>query len=273
MRRLLAFLFAALIAWPALAITPAQRGVVFGGGYGPDALAYFNQLAANGCPAPGTFFKRAVSDYIRAEKAAGNWGSQDFAYITMFSACIAKTNLVQPALYTITWSGTCTFTIPNGQDGNGTDCSGDTNVAQNALVFATQNNSRIEVCANSSGTNVGGVGAVGTFQISAAANKVTRLSSSAGFTDTGGGGAGCHFAWRTGSGNITTGKNGVVQSSATANSSTAPAATHTGICQSNASFCGATHNFFIGIGAPIADEPAHYANVRKMLVVLGAQGI
>ncbi len=272
--RVAAFLACLLAPVTAFAITPAQRAVVLSpASYDPAAVTYFNKLVTNGCPAPNNAFKRAVSNYIKAEKASGNWGSQDFAYITMFNACIAKTNLAQPALYTITWNGTCTFTVANGQDGNGTDCSGDTNVAQNALVFATQNNSREEVCANSSGNNFGGVGAIGTFQISAAGNKVTRLSSSAAVTDIGGGGAGCHSAWRTVLGNITTLKNGVVQSSAIANTSTAPGATHTGACQSNTSFCGTTHNFFIMVGAPIADEAAHYQHVRQMLSTLGALGI
>lgn len=241
-----------------------------------EALNYFNALVSNGCIIPTTAFKVAINNYITAEKTAKNWGYQDFSYILATAdSCTASINLSQPNLYQVTWVGSCTYSVANGLNGDNATCFGDTNIAQSSLTRAGQNNSHVFGCSGSTSLIFGGVAATGTFKIDASTNKTTRISSATQVTDTSGGGAGCHFGDRASSSTVvTTGKNGIVQSNAVANNSTAPGATHVGICVNNGGFCASTSKtFFVEVGQTIPNELAHYTNVRNMLVSLGAQGI
>lgn len=275
-RVILAFVFAFCVVSPAQAASNGAMRLRFHMAWDREALNYFNALASNGCITPTTAFKVAINNYITAEKTAKNWGYQDFSYILATAdSCTASINLSQPNLYKITWAGACTYSVANGLNGDSTTCFGDTNVAQSLLTRATQNNSHVFGCTGASSLIFGGVSATGTFKIDASTNKTTRISSATQVTDTAGGGAGCHFGDRASSSTVvTTGKNGVVQSNAVANNSTAPGATHVGICVNNGGFCSSTSKtFFVEVGQTIPNELAHYTNVRIMLVSLGAQGI
>ena len=237
----------------------------------PDAQTYFRQLAKNGCPAT-TPFKRAVVNYVVAEKGAGNWGSQDFAYITMFGQCVAGTNLAQPALYKITWNGACTFTGPTGLSGDGSTCYGDTGVNQNALTKASQNSARIDECASGGGgpNIVGSNGSTSSLSITVAANSNSKVMTNTAVTDTGSSGAGCRAAWRASSSTVTTVYNGAVLSNGVANTSSAPGAVTTTVCKVNTTLCLAGNQiYWISVGAPIASEAAHYNNLIVLLRALG----
>lgn len=280
MRRLvtaLALLAAAICAAaPASALTPGQRVAVMGGGYDVAAADYFARLTALGCRIPGAFFKRAVSDYVKAEKTAGNWNTQDLAYITMFDACVAKVNLAQPSLYTATVAASCVIGIATGLDGDGSSCVVDSGVQEGQLVRLTQNNAHVG--AVQVGTSSGTFGCITSTPhiiLSLIANKATRLTSTGSITDTAGGGAGYHYGDRTSSTAITTGKNGVAQQAGVSSTSSgSPVAANLSICQSGGTFCSSSaHIFFAEVGAAIPDEASHYANLRKMLVALGAQGL
>lgn len=276
MRRALALLLALLFCVPAQATSNPRLRLHYA--LDPNAITYFAALVSNGCTTPSGAFKTAVNNYIVAEKAAGNWGYQDFAYILATAdSCTASINLAQPNLYKITWSGSCTYSAANGLNGDSATCFGDTNIGQSSLTKAKQNLSHVFLClAGTNNNNVfGGVAATGTFKIDPGTNKTTRVSSSTQFTDTAGGGAGCHYGDRVNSSTtINTGKNGSVQSSGASNNSTAPGTTHAGLCQNNSVFCSSTSKiFFAEIGQPVASESSHYTNVRALLVALGAQGI
>lgn len=277
-RALLAFFLACCSVASAQAAQNAAFLLRFHMAWDRDALIYFNALVSNGCTTPTTAFKVAVNSYITSEKAAANWGYQDFAYILATAdSCTASINLAQPNLYKITWSGSCTYSAANGLNGDSATCFGDTNIGQSSLTKAKQNLSHIFLClAGTNNNNVfGGVAATGTFKIDAGTNKTSRISSATQVTDTAGGGAGCHYGDRVNSSTtVNTGKNGAAQQSGLANNSTAPGTTHTGLCQNNSVFCGSTSKiFFAEIGQPVASESSHYTNVRTLLVALGAQGI
>lgn len=242
----------------------------------PDAIRYFNTLISNGCTTPSGSFETAVNNFIVSEKAVANWGNQDFSYIFATSdSCTASINLSQPLRYKITWTGACTYSVANGLNGDGSTCFGDTNVGESSYTRSSRNNSHVFGCTGSFSLIFGGVAAIGTYKIDASTNKTTRVSATAQVTDTAGGGAGCHFGDRINSSTvINTGKNGVVQSSAVSNASSAPDATHVGICVNNGGFCTSTSKtFFAEVGQVIPNESAHYTNVRTLLVSLGAQGI
>lgn len=244
--------------------------------YDPDASTYFLQLSINGCATPSANFKAAVNDYIIAEKAVLNWGGQDLAYIMATSdSCTAATNLAQPSLYKLTWAGSCVYSVANGLQGDGSTCDGDIGVNESTLTRVSLNSSHFDACtAGSSSAVFGNTGSFGAIFLNAVTNKASRSTSSATLTDTGGGNAGCHYADRSDSANLTTGKNGVVQSNAVANSSSALTAQHFTICLSNATFCSNSANiFFVGVGTPLTSESSHYTNVRNLLIALGATGI
>lgn len=280
LRKLFAALGALILSGvPASAASNAQFLLRFHMAYDRDAVAYFAALVANGCTTPSASFKGVVNTYITAEKAARNWGGQDFAYITTTAdSCTASVNLAQPALYKITYSGACTFSATLGLNGDSATCVGNTGINMNALTRVSQNNSHFVICFGSPGG--GGAGALGlagvagsTFYTSAT-NKTTRSTSAASLVDTNGGGAGCHYADRTNSTQLNTGKNGIAQSVAVANASAAPDAAHLVICQQNATFCTSSiRDFFTEVGQPIPNELTHYNNLRTMLVALGATGI
>jgi hypothetical protein len=241
-----------------------------------DAEIYFGALIANSCTPPGLKFRKAVTRYFRAEKIAGNWGSQDAQYILAVpDSCTASINLAQPTLYKITWSGSCTWTILAGLNGDGSTCVGDTGTNQSALVRWLQNSGHMETWVNSanSGNGLGLSGSSAT-RISTLTNKLTTLNSLTTITDTSGGTAGLHFADRTGSTAINTGLNGVLQTTAGTANSSALAANHMMLCKSIGSFCAnGINELFVGFGAAMTDEAAHYRNVRTMLAGLGVGGI
>lgn len=276
MRAFLALTFAIFTA-PAWAVTPAQRAVVLSfPPFDSAAITYFNKIVSNGCGARTYKFKRAVSNYIAAERLISNWGTQDAEYIlTTASSCVASVNLAQPTLYGLTWSGTCTYSVVNGLRGNSTDCAGDTGVNLSALVFYTQNSAHIGVYVGAnSGNSLGLTSALTPMRLSNATNRATVLNSTSVITDTGGGTAGFAWADRTSSSAITTGNGSTVLSNNIANTSTARTAAHITICELNTSFCGSTANIrFVEIGAPVNNETAHSNNIRTLLAALGAQGV
>lgn len=244
--------------------------------FAPEATAYFNALSSNGCATPTAQFKTAVNVYINAEKAAGNWGSNDASYILATADfCTASVNLAQPNLYQITWNGPCTISVAQGLNGDSATCYGDTGVNQNALKRMSQNNARIDAWTGvSKGQALGLVATTNPLSLNPINNAVTKLNSNTGVTDTGGGTGGLKFAWRTNSSAVTTGINGVVQSNAVANTSITMAAAHVGICTAGTLFCSSTiGELYVSFGAPLTSESAHYTNVRNLLIALGVTGI
>jgi hypothetical protein len=241
-----------------------------------DAEMYFGALIANSCTPPGLKFRKAVTRFFRAEKIAGNWGSQDAQYILAVpDSCTASINLAQPTLYKITWSGSCTWTILAGLNGDGTTCVGDIGANQSALVRWVQNSGHMDVWTNSTNvTNAFGLAGTATTKLLPLTNKATALNSVTSITDTNGGTAGLHFADRTGSAAVNTGLNGALQTNAGAATSIALTAAHVVVCKSNAVFCAnGINELFVGFGAAMNDEAAHYRNVRTMLLGIGTGGI
>lgn len=277
LKKLLAVFGILLVAGvPAGAASNAQFLLRFHMAYDRDAVAYFAALVANGCTTPSAAFKGAVNTYITAEKAARNWGGQDYAYITTTAdQCTASVNLAQPNLYKITYSGACTFSVASGFSGDGSTCFGDTGVNVSALTRVQQNNSHVDICVGAaSSANIGGVVTNGFIVISTVANKATEITANANITDTGGGNAGCHYGVRTSSTVASTGKNGLVQSNGVANTSVGLASVHLALCRSSASFCSSSAKiFFAEVGQPLVSDSIHYTNIRTMLVALGATGI
>lgn len=272
LKRLLALAFALIAVTPAHAQSVLQLRP---GAYDSDAQAYFNALAGNSCTAPSVAYMQAISNFVVVEKAAGDWGNQDYRYVIITTdSCTASINLAQPSLYKATIAGTCVLSVASGLVGNTTDCRLDPNVTDTNLKRFSQNNSHILICAgNSGGSNV--VGNIGTAKtrISTTSNKATRLNAAADVTDTGGGLAGCHYADRSSSSTITTGKNGVVQSNAVASTSATPGGTDIALCETNGVFCSnSSHFYYYEIGQPIPDEATHYTNLHNLMVALGAVG-
>jgi len=246
--------------------------------YDGDALAYFNQLATNGCATPTPAFKSAVNAYVVAERSAGNWGFQDQAYIfATADSCTAGTNLAQPPLYKITWNGTCSFSL-QGLNGDGATCYGDTNVQMSALVNLSQNNAHIEgynAGLITSGNDVGLLNTGGSLLLqNFNPNRVSRLTSAASITDTAAGAAGLAAADRTNSTTITTWINGTVLSNAVSSTSAASTAADVIVCRVNASMCGnGIRLLMAGVGQALPNEAQHYTNARTMLLALGVTGI
>lgn len=272
----LAFIAGLCVITPSQAAPNAATLLRFHMSWDREALNYFNALVSNGCTTPTTAFKVAINNYITAEKAAANWGNQDFSYIfATADSCTASINLSQPSKYKITWSGACTYSIANGLNGDGATCSGDTNIGQSSYTRASRNNSHVFGCTGSTSLIFGGITTTGSYKIDASTNKTTRISGNTQVTDTAGGGPGCHFGDRINSATVvTTGKNGAVQSNGIANASSAPDTTHVGICVNSGGFCNSTSKtLFAEIGQALPNESSHYTNVRTMLVALGAQGI
>ena len=269
MRKFLAAFVLYLLASPAFAAGP-----LFGGAYDSDAQAYFNSLSANSCAAPSVAYQTAISNFIYAEKSAGNWGSQDYIYVIVTTdSCTASINLAQPNLYKATITNTCTLSVANGMQGNATDCYLDPNVTDTNLKRASQNNSHWLVCVGGAGAtnSIGNTGGT-TYQfLTTATNKGSRLFTSVTVTDTGGGGVGCHYADRTSSSTLTTGANGAVQSNAVASTSHAGSGTDVALCRLQSSYCAGGQKFYYyEFGSPINDEATHYTNIHTLLVALGA---
>lgn len=259
-----------------LAITSPASAQMMGGAYDSDAQAYFNALSANSCTAPSAAFKRAVSTYIKAEKTAGNWDSQDSEYIfATTDSCTASINLAQSTLYKITWAGACTYSLQNGLNGDSSTCVGDAGVNQSALTRQSQNNGHIEAwMGNNAATRAIGLAATATTRlVNSPPNKSSQLNSATNIGDTGVT-AGLNAADRTDSNTITTWLNGSTQSAGASATSAALVASHMLICETNGGFCGATSNIlFVGWGAAMNSESSHYTNVRNLLLALGVTGI
>jgi len=268
---------ALLVALGWLCLTGAAAS--FPNTYDTDASTYFLQLSINGCATPTASFKAAINIYIIAEKAALNWGNQDFQGVfATTDSCTAGTNLAQPGLYNITWSGPPTFAVQTGLNGNGSTILGDLGVNQSALTRTTQNSAHVDVWTNSANVRraAGLAGTAAGLEVDPQTNKVTILNSSSGngITDTGGGTAGLHFADRNSSGAITTGLNGAVQTSAGSSTSAALNANHVVVCEISATTCAnGINELFFGIGGPMNSESLHYTNVRNLLLALGVTGI
>lgn len=270
MKRLAALCLLMLASFPAHGSTLLR---LHEGAYDSDAQAYFNTLAANSCTTPSVAFQRAVSAYIVAEKASGNWGSQDAEYIlTTTDSCTAGTNLAQPNLYKVTWSGACTFSVANGLRGDGSTCYGDTNVAMNATGRMSQNSAHMEAwVAGSQGRALGNLASSVVFGLVTSARNTALLSNTA-ITDTGG--VGLSAADRSSSSAVTTWLNGVATTVGAANTSTPPTSSDIVICRLATLFCNSTiSEYFAGFGAPMNGEDSHYTNVRNLLLALGVTGI
>lgn len=277
LRSLAAGILAALVlASPAAAVRPAVSLVVISGGYDTDAKAYFDKQSALGCAGLSSGAKRAVSDFVRAEKAAGNWNTQDFRYLLVApDNCTASVNMASPATLTLTFTGTCTVKGQLGYSGDASTCWGDI-AALDSLTLLTQNNSHIGAFLLNAnvGTVIGLDAAATLIQLQPTTNKTTRLTSNTTITDTAGGGIGFHYADRVNSATvINTGYNGADQQTGVSAASTARVSNHIGICHLNTNFCGAAKILYAEGGAPIPNEALHYANLRTMLVALGVGGI
>jgi hypothetical protein len=162
-------------------------------------------------------------------------------------------------------------------NGDAATCNGDTGVNISALTRASQNNVHLGVYVGRGGSaNLGIASSVGSVAVaiaSGAGNKLTSIGSTGFITDTGGGGTGFHWADRTSSSVATTGKNAAIQSNGVANTSTTPSTSHLLICERNGGFCNSSSwNYFVEVGSSVTNEAAHYANVRRLLVSLGATG-
>jgi hypothetical protein len=273
MTRFLALCFAFVLATSGAGAFPQT--------YDGDASSYFVQLSINGCATPTASFKAAVNAYIIAEKAALNWGNQDAQYILATTdSCTAGTNLAQPTLYKVTWSGSPSFTVQNGLNGDGATVAGDTGVNQSALTRTTQNNSHLDTWMNAANVccALGLAAGSSGYRVNGTTNRLINLTSSSanGVTDTGAGIGGLYFADRLNSSTvINTGSNGVVQSSGATSASTALISAHVTICEVGvAAFCtNGTNLLFVGFGAPMNNEASHYTNVRNLLLALGVTGI
>lgn len=275
MYRIFILAFLCLVAFPTHAQVLLQ---LRSGAYDSDAQAYFNTLVANSCTTPSVAFEQAVSAYIVAERAAGNWGNQDAEYIlTTADSCTAAINLAQPSLYKVTWSGSPSFAVQTGFPCDGSTQYGDTNVAENALTRRSQNNGHIEQwLKNAPASNGYGISVINSTQtrINAVTNKASLLNTSSGITDTGGGGAGFHTIDRSNSSTSSTYKNGGVQTSGAASTSNALATGDISIGRANTLFCPVgTDVLFVGEGQVMNNEATHYTNVRNLLLALGVTGI
>lgn len=265
----------AALAW----LTTTVGVTAFPNTYDTDASAYFLQLSINGCATPSASFKAAVNAYVIAEKAALNWGNQDAEYIfATTNSCTAATNLAQPPLYQMTWSGSPTFTLQNGLNGDGSTIFGDIGVNQNALTRITQNNSHVDVWTNSTSVRraAGLAGTTNGLDVDTNATKTTVLTSAAAqaVTDVGGSTPGLHFADRTGASAINTGLNGTVQSNAASSTSAALVSAHVVVCEVSATTCAnGINELFFGLGGAMNSESAHYTDVRNLLLALGVTGI
>lgn len=268
------YLSAALFVW--LCLTNAA--FAFPQTYDTDASLYFLQLSINGCTTPTAIFKAAINQYIIAEKAALNWGNQDFEYLLATTdSCTAATNLAQPPLYKITWTGSPTFTLQTGLNGDGATIYGDIGVNQNAMTRMVLNNAHIEAwTATNQGVAIGLIGSNGFYRLDPVTNKLTNITAVSGafVTDTGGGTGGLAYGDRTNSSNINTGLNGAAQSTAATSASNSLTAAHIVICRVNAAFCSSSINeLFVGGGAAMNSESSHYTDVRNLLLTLGVTGI
>lgn len=278
MRKILAALVLSLLAFsPAYAADSGGRlWLQSHYAYDGNAQEYFDALASNGCTTPTQAYKSAINAFIVSEKASGAWGTQGYRYIIVTAdSCTASINLAQPALFKATITNTCLFSVANGMVGNSTDCRLDPNVTDSAIPNFSQNSAHLLVCiGNSGGSNaLGNVGATVRNLIGPVSNKTSRLNTNSSVTDTGGGLAGCHYSDRSSSSALTTGKNGVVQSSGVASTSAAPPGTDITLCEQNGAFCSATmHFYYYEAGGPIADEATHYTNIHTLMVALGAVG-
>lgn len=271
MRWLLSALFALLLTTAAQAASP-----LYGGAYDSDAQAYFNALAGNSCATPTTAYKQAFSDFIAGNKADGNWNTQDYIFVIVTTdSCTASVNVAQPSLYKATITNTCTLSVANGLVGNGIDCQLAPGVNQNAMKRYTLNSAHWLVCIGGGGQSqtIGPQSGSAHSRLSTISNKASRLNASSDVTDTGGGLAGCHYADRTNSANMTTGKNGVVQSAAAATASTTVDTVPLTACLSGAVFCtNSAHFYYYDAGAPIPNESAYYTRIHTLIVALGAVG-
>jgi hypothetical protein len=247
--------------------------------YDTDASVYFLQLSINGCATPSAAFKAAVNAYVIAEKTALNWGNQDAEYVfATTDSCTAATNLAQPPLYKVTWSGSPTFTLQNGLNGDGATIFGDLGVNQSSLTRITQNNAHVDVWTNSTSIRraAGLSGTTNGLDVDTNATKTTVLTSAAAqaVTDAGGSTPGLHFADRTGSTTINTGLNGALQSNAAASTSTSLVSAHVVVCEVSATTCAnGINELFFGLGGAMNNEASHYTNVRNLLLALGVTGI
>ena len=257
-----------------LAATQADAQA-WSGAYDSDAVAYFNALTGNSCSAPSASFKTAVSNFVYAEKAVGNWGNQDAEYILATTdSCTASINLAQPSLYKVTWNGSPTFTVQSGLPCDGSSQYGDTGINQSSLKRMAQANAHLEAWAAANKSFVLGlVGSANAFQLQTTTNKTTKLNSSQ-LTDNGGGTAGLHYADKTATTTLTTGLNGVTQSAGATVTNVGEVASNVAVCKANTSFGAAGANvLFWGFGAIMNDEASHYTNVRNLLLALGVTGI
>lgn len=110
-----------------------------GGGFDPDAAAYFAALPTD----PGDTFKNGWNTFVLAAKANGYYSNFIAAYpFPGTNAGNDSINAINPALFAITWNGTVTHNS-NGIAGNGTDGYGDTGL--NALSVLTMNDIHLSI--------------------------------------------------------------------------------------------------------------------------------
>ena len=259
-----------------LMVSPAFAGAnslkLHQGAYDSAAQRYFNSLVAYGCTTPTPAFKLAVSNYVKAKKAHGNWGGDDFIYILATAdSCTASVNLAQPTLYKLTWNGSCTFAVATGLTGDGSTCYGDDGVNISQLTRISRNNSHLEICQNIPiNTAFGTLGAAGVLLFTGILNKGTKITSSTTIVDSGVSSAGCNFAWRTSSSIATTGRDGVINSNGIANASAALNPDHFSICRNSAAFCPNTSQIFlVEVGQPIVSESLEYTDESTLISALG----
>jgi len=110
---------------------------LMGGGFDPDAIAYFNQLTVQ----PSGAYKSAINTLVKQLKLDGNWQLLDRLWIHATEIQQhARVSLVNPSSTKITEVNSPTFTANQGYTGNGTNMYLNTNYSfLNSSVQFTQN--------------------------------------------------------------------------------------------------------------------------------------
>lgn len=281
MRKTILFLLALLAAAPACAIQMPVLVVsaITPVPYDPDARAYIKKIADSGGAVPAAPFRRAIANFIRAEKGwIGNWSTMDAGYIYNTADPVAATiNVYQPGTLTATKGGTCTLTVTHGLDGDGSTCNFDYG-AGTGLGRATQNNFHADIYNITGQTNLPLGGNSSTNQnvlLNNPGTSVFRCPATSSATQTGFSGGGATFCDRSSSSTISVGNNGAVVNASLASTSAAFSSTHITLCEVSGSvFCSAEHIAWTGLGQALTatQEANQYQALHTLVLQLGGVG-
>jgi hypothetical protein len=192
--------FASVALSALLAFAPAQaydyhRGLVFNtaagvvaANYDSDAVALFAAMSSQ----PSTTRKNQYQTFITSLKTAGVWTKLDVLWILWADdSQQASLNLKSPGTFTLTTSGSPTFTANLGWAGNGTDASLNTgwDAATNGVQF-TQDANHFGTYTMTSTVNTQsdfGTGTVNVYRVRTrqpAGNSFCQISGAGSVTDT-----------------------------------------------------------------------------------------